>query len=72
MGQNFKFMKVNILNLNLMKFATFFINKNYLCYPYAGFPLKFQKKNLGKKNKNLGKFIKTKNRPLEGVRESLN
>ena len=54
---------------NLSKFIQF----EYIVISaiYPGFPLKFQKKNLGKKNKNLGKFIK-KNCPLEGVREKLN
>ena len=38
--------------------------------PYSGFPLKFQKKNLGKKKQKSRKFIK-KNCLLEDVREQL-
>ena len=40
-------------------------------YSISRVPTKISEKNLGKKNKNIGKFIK-KSCPLEGVREKLN
>ena len=35
MSQNFQFIKVNIVNINpKAAVTTFFINMNYMCYPY--------------------------------------